>query len=111
MRDLERELIKMMRAGQQRSEPLHKMTRDILAREHPDLSERTTYSGRQILNSRDQVMALEGVAGAGKTTSLQRSERMPTQAGYDVEGFAPTSRAAQQLADAGIPSMHACSGT
>jgi ATP-dependent exoDNAse (exonuclease V) alpha subunit len=58
----------------------------------------------QILSSRDQVVGLEGTAGAGKTTSLGAIREAAEGQGYQVEGFAPTSRAAQQLEDAGIHS-------
>jgi ATP-dependent exoDNAse (exonuclease V) alpha subunit len=49
-------------------------------------------------------MALEGVAGAGKTTSLSAVRQAAEREGYAVEGLAPTSRAAQKLAEAGIAS-------
>lgn len=47
-------------------------------------------------------MALDGVAGAGKTTSLAAVREAAIRAGYEVEGFAPTSRAAQKLGEAGM---------
>jgi len=50
------------------------------------------------------VTALEGVAGAGKTTSLAAIREAAERDGYKVEGFAPTSRAAQKLSEAGIES-------
>ncbi len=56
------------------------------------------------MSSRNQVVALEGVAGAGKTTSLSAVRQAAEREGYAVEGFAPTSRAAQKLAEAGIAS-------
>jgi ATP-dependent exoDNAse (exonuclease V) alpha subunit len=57
-----------------------------------------------ILTSRDQVVGLEGVAGAGKTTSLSAIREAAERQGYQVEGLAPTSRAAHQLEEAGIHS-------
>jgi len=42
------------------------------------------------------------VAGAGKTTTLTAIRQAAERDGYEVEGFAPTSRAAQQLQEAGI---------
>ena len=48
------------------------------------------------------MMALEGVAGGGKTTSLAAVREAAVSAGYEVEGLAPTSRAAQKLAEAGV---------
>jgi ATP-dependent exoDNAse (exonuclease V) alpha subunit len=58
----------------------------------------------QVLNSRDQLTGLEGVAGAGKTTTLTAIRDATQREGYQVEGFAPTSRAAQKLEEAGIES-------
>ena len=57
-----------------------------------------------ILASRDQIVGLEGTAGAGKTTSLAAIREAAEKSGYTVEGFAPTSRAAYQLEEAGIRS-------
>src|SRR6266849_5847076 len=56
----------------------------------------------EILKSRDQVIGLQGTAGAGKTTSLTAIRAAAEQQSYRVEGLAPTSRAAQQLEEAGI---------
>ncbi len=50
------------------------------------------------------MVGLEGVAGAGKTTSLAAIREAAEREGYQVEGLAPTSRAAQQLEEAGIHS-------
>jgi len=57
----------------------------------------------EVLLSRDQIQGLQGTAGTGKTTALSVIHRGAESAGYSVEGFAPTSRAANQLREAGIP--------
>jgi ATP-dependent exoDNAse (exonuclease V) alpha subunit len=49
-------------------------------------------------------MGLEGVAGAGKTTSLSATREAVECEGYQVIGLAPTSRAAHKLAESGIES-------
>ena len=56
----------------------------------------------EVLISRDQVQGLQGRAGVGKTSVLETIREGAEKNGYAVEGFAPTSRAAQQLRDAGI---------
>jgi ABC-type dipeptide/oligopeptide/nickel transport system ATPase component len=56
-----------------------------------------------ILGSRDRIMGLEGKAGTGKTTTLKAVCEAAKKAGFQVEGLAPTSRAALNLADAEIP--------
>jgi conjugative relaxase-like TrwC/TraI family protein len=56
----------------------------------------------QVLNSGDRIHGLQGLAGSGKTSSLQSIREGAESAGYSVEGFAPTSKAAGQLREAGI---------
>jgi len=103
MQGYERELIERMKMGQG--------NRDVLAdgnvrqqtmEQHPHLSVSQREAVDTVLTSRDQMMALEGVAGAGKTTSLAAVREAAVRAGYEVEGLAPTSRAAQKLGEAGM---------
>jgi len=58
----------------------------------------------RICLGRDQLIGLEGSAGAGKTTALAAIREVTEGEGYLVEGLAPTSRAAQQLGGVGISS-------
>ena len=57
---------------------------------------------REVLTSTDRVHGLQGVAGSGKTSTLSAIREGAEQGGYKVEGFAPTSKAAGQLREAGI---------
>ncbi len=56
----------------------------------------------EILNSSDRIHGLQGLAGSGKTTTLQTIREGAETSGYIVEGLAPTSKAAGQLREAGI---------
>lgn len=56
----------------------------------------------EVLNSSDRIHGLQGLAGTGKTTTLQTIREGAESSGYVVEGFAPTSKAAGQLREAGI---------
>jgi conjugative relaxase-like TrwC/TraI family protein len=56
----------------------------------------------ETLNSTDRIHGLQGRAGTGKTTVVQGIREGAEKSGYTVEGFAPTSRAAAQLREAGI---------
>jgi len=103
MQGYERELIERMKSSQG--------NRDVLAdgnvrqqtmEQHPHLSLSQRNAVETVLTSRDQMMALEGVAGAGKTTSLAAVREAAEGAGYEVKGLAPTSRAAQKLGEAGM---------
>jgi conjugative relaxase-like TrwC/TraI family protein len=55
-----------------------------------------------VLSSPDRVQGIQGYAGTGKTTTLSVLRAALETQGYAVEGFAPTSRAARQLAEAGV---------
>src|SRR4029077_15074100 len=55
-----------------------------------------------ILSSSDHIQGIQGFAGSGKTTTLADIRGAAEGQGYQVEGFAPTSRATRQLNDAGI---------
>jgi conjugative relaxase-like TrwC/TraI family protein len=56
----------------------------------------------EILNSSDRIHGLQGLAGTGKTTTLEVIREGAEKNSYTVEGFAPSSKAAGQLRDAGI---------
>ena len=101
----ERDTIDAMRAGQDKYATLAGFsTRRGIEKMYSDLNNSQRRVVEQILSSRDQVTAMEGVAGAGKTTSLTAIREGAEQEGYKVEGFAPTSRAAHKLDEAGIES-------
>jgi conjugative relaxase-like TrwC/TraI family protein len=103
MQGYERDLIERMKMGQGTREVLADgNVREQTMREHEHLSVSQKHAVDMVLTSRDQMMALEGVAGAGKTTSLAAVREAAERAGYETEGLAPTSRAAQKLAEAGI---------
>jgi conjugative relaxase-like TrwC/TraI family protein len=103
MIELERENIRLMRQGQNQSEELvTDQTRREIEQEHAHLSNSQRQAVEEILSSRDQITALEGAAGTGKTTSLAAIREAAEHEGYKVEGFAPTSRAAHKLEEAGI---------
>ena len=101
----EQDTIQVMREGQNKHPAIVSAdTRRRVEAGHPHLSESQRRAVEQILASRDQVTALEGVAGSGKTTSLAAIREAAERGGHKIEGFAPTSRAAQKLAEAGIES-------
>ncbi len=103
MQGYERELIDQMKLSQGNREVLADgNVRQRTMEHHPHLSLSQRNAVDTVLTSRDQMMALEGVAGAGKTTSLAAVREAAVSAGYEVEGLAPTSRAAQKLGQAGM---------
>jgi conjugative relaxase-like TrwC/TraI family protein len=99
----EKEMLRLMQQGQGRAEqimPINAAVAHTEKQQHLNLGQRT--AAEDILTSRDAVQGLEGRAGVGKTTLLKAVREAAETRGYVVQGFAPTSRAANQLRDAGI---------
>jgi conjugative relaxase-like TrwC/TraI family protein len=103
---MERETIAHMQEGNRRSfdDPMQVSSGIRIATEdrHRELNAGQLRAVDEIFLSREKIVGLDGVAGGGKTTTLAVVREGAESAGYTVEGFAPTSRAAQKLAEAGI---------
>src|SRR5215203_31171 len=74
----------------------------IAESQHRTLNTKQRSAIEQILSSRDQIIGLQGGAGTGKTTALSVLREAAEKEGYQVRGFAPSARAAQQLGESGI---------
>jgi len=106
MAGMEREIVGRMLDGNKRdysdpmlvSPPIRIATED----RHPELNPSQLQAVDEILLSREKIVGLDGVAGTGKTTTLAVIREGAVLDAYSVEGFAPTSRAAQKLGEAGI---------
>lgn len=99
----EREIAEKVLTSQGRGQQIMTVQQAIpLTEARPDLNQAQRRTIEEVLTSRDQIQGLQGVAGSGKTTTLASIRSGAEQSGYIVEGFAPTSRAARQLRDAGI---------
>ena len=58
---------------------------------------------KTILSSKDRVVGVQGYAGTGKTTMLNRTRQLAAKSGYRTIGVAPSASAARTLAsEAGI---------
>lgn len=106
MMSLEREMVGLLHRENERkyqnsmllSHPLRIHAEDL----HPELTKAQRAAVDEIFLSKEKIIGLDGVAGAGKTTTLSVIRHGAEMQGYTVIGFAPTSRAAQKLAEAGM---------
>ncbi|SRR6266568_994185 len=99
----EKEIVRTVLDGRGRAPQLMPVQQAVpLTDARPQLNPLQRSAIEQILTSRDRVQGLQGSAGVGKTSTLKTVREAAEQRGYAVEGFAPTSRAARQLRDAGI---------
>jgi len=102
MRGFERENLTAVANGRDLDRPLVRLAATGGENELQNLSPAQREAARVVLESHDRITGLQGVAGGGKTTTLTAIRREAERDRYEVEGFAPTSRAAQQLEEAGI---------
>ncbi len=106
MERMEREIVGRMQEGNWRdySDPMLVSPHVRIATEdrHPELNASQRRAVDEIFLSREKIVGLDGIAGAGKTTTLSVIREGAKAEGYKVEGFAPTSRASQKLAETGM---------
>ncbi len=100
----EQEIVSRVREGRNHAEPLLSRSQAIsVADQHPHLNRTQRTVVEDVLSSPDRIQGIQGFAGSGKTTTLSVIRSGAESQGYQVEGFAPTSRAARQLGEAGVP--------
>jgi conjugative relaxase-like TrwC/TraI family protein len=101
--EAEHELLRRMREGQNEVQPVLSRPQAIaVADQHPHLNRAQRTVVEDVLSSPDRIQGIQGFAGAGKTSTLTVIRSAAETQSYQVEGFAPTSRAARQLNEAGI---------
>jgi conjugative relaxase-like TrwC/TraI family protein len=99
----ENEIIGRVRNGRNQIEPLLPRSQAIaFADQHQHLNRTQRGVVEDVLGSPDRIQGIQGFAGSGKTTTLSVIRSAAEVHGFQVEGFAPTSRAARQLGDAGV---------
>ena len=99
----ERETIELMERGQGAARPVMRswIAGPLLHRGR--LTEGQKAAVKTILSSRDRVVGVQGYAGTGKTTMLDRARQLAGRSGYRMIGVAPSASAARTLAaEAGI---------
>jgi len=104
----EQEILHRMREGQNQVEPILSRPQAIAVADqqehlnHVHLNHAQKSVVEDVLSSPDSIQGIQGFAGAGKTTTLTVIRSAAESQGYQVEGFAPTSRAAKQLEQSGV---------
>lgn len=99
----EQQIVRIMCEGQNQLAPIMPIGEAIRAADahiHFNKAQRTVME--DVLISPDKIQGLQGLAGTGKTSTLSAIREAAETKGYEVSGLAPTSRAAQQLQDAGV---------
>ena len=93
--EAEHEIIRRVSEGQNRTEPdLPRPQAIVVADQHVNLNRAQRTVVEDVLSSPDRIRGIQGFAGSGKTTTLTIIRGAAESRNYQVEGFAPTSRAA-----------------
>ncbi|MGB6719864.1 MAG: MobF family relaxase, partial [Terracidiphilus sp.] len=101
--EAEQEILRRVREGQNQARPLATRAEAIqIADQHPQFNHAQKGVVEDVLSSPDRIQGIQGWAGSGKTSVLASMRSAVEAHGYEVQGLAPTSRAARQLRDAGI---------
>ena len=93
----EKETIGLMLEGRARGKaPMRARRVDKLLRNGP-LTDGQKAAVKLILSEKDRVVGVQGYAGTGKTTMLNRARALLEKRGYELKGLAPSASAAQTL--------------
>ena len=99
----EHEILRRVGDGRNQVQPVLSRSQAIaVADAHTHLNSAQKTVVEDVLSSLDRVQGIQGYAGTGKTTTLSVIRAAVESQGYAAEGLAPTSRAARQLAEAGV---------
>ena len=100
----ERETVALMQGGQARGRALMRSWQVQGHLNKGPLTAGQKDAVKLILSAKDRVVGVQGYAGTGKTTMLNRARTLAEKKGWRMAGLAPSASAAQTLAsEAGIP--------
>ena len=100
---IERQTIERMLAGQNAVRPI---SRNANLSGYPQLEDNPARQQilSDFLSTRDQIVALNGIAGSAKSSGAAILKELAEKQGFRVQGLAPTRSATRELADKGISS-------
>ena len=99
----EKEIISRVGDGRNHVQPLLPRSQAIaFADRHQHLNRTQRSVVEDVLSTPDRIQGIEGSARSGKTTTLSLIRTAAETHGYQVKGFAPSSRATRQLGEAGV---------
>jgi conjugative relaxase-like TrwC/TraI family protein len=111
MLDLEKENIRTVLEGKGRQvtiaapERVEPLIATISTKQGIKLNSDQRQAVRNLLLNEDRIVALQGRAGTGKTTTMSVLREASERSGYAVKGIAPTHRARKELEKSGIRSQ------
>jgi ATP-dependent exoDNAse (exonuclease V) alpha subunit len=99
---LERENLQMMRDGQGQAQPIASQTVVENWGKNRGLSDEQCAAAAMMLTSKNWIIAIDAIAGSGKTYTVSAIRELAEEQGYTVRAFGPTTRSVQELQQAGL---------
>lgn len=99
---LEKDNLRMMRAGQGQAQPIASQLVVQNWGRHKGLSDEQIDAAVTMLTSKNWITAIDALAGTGKTTTVGAIRQLAEEQGYTVRSFGPTTKSVQELQDAGL---------
>lgn len=102
----EKTILNVLNQGRDAIDPIRLNSQEHVQKIFPELSKGQADAVLLTLQSRDQFMAWQGVAGAGKTYAMNVVRELTQDAKISIRGFAPSAEAAKVLqVESGIPAQ------
>ena len=108
MKTIESNIIKEVRNGQGQREAIMTKEEVQTALQNDKYSHLTNDQKpaiEHVLTSKDRIIAIDGIAGVGKTTLDAVVKDLASERGYQTHGLAPTGTAAEKMEEKGIDSQ------
>jgi ATP-dependent exoDNAse (exonuclease V) alpha subunit len=102
MAALERDNLVVMHEGRGRAEPIASVDEVKRWAARRGLAADQVLAAQTVLSTRDWLSAVEGRAGAAKTTTVGAIRELAEERDYFVRGFGPTSGSVKALNEAGV---------
>jgi conjugative relaxase-like TrwC/TraI family protein len=102
--EIERQTIELVRNRQDKYTPIAKgLSRDAFRSKYDDyLNNQQKRAAWDLLHKPDQIIAINGTAGTGKTRSMKIVAQIARENGFVVQGLATTSGASKELGKSDI---------
>lgn len=95
----ERNTIQMMQSGQGKIDEIASLNQIREFTQHLTLTNEQRNALELSLTTKDQIIAWQGIAGAGKTYALCCFSQFAISQGYEIRGFVPSASAANVLSE------------
>ncbi len=101
----EKNILRIEARGRNLNQSILDIKQSSISLESISLNPGQRYAAQLILTSSNQIVAVQGLAGTGKTFMLQSAKDLAEKQGFEMIGLTPSASAAEELSKTGIKSQ------